>query len=336
MNRILKFILTWLALTLLFSVFNSANSKFEVLIQLINSGLFTAGFYISYHILIKKFLYRRKVASFIILYLLFIAFLSACSMISTYEIYVWQDNKFFVDAYWKEAVFYMSSYILTLLVVSTLLSFRFLNDRMQTQLQLENIEREKVSAELSFLKGQINPHFLFNSLNNILFLIDRSNKEARDTLLKFSEMLRYQLYECSSDYIEIEKELHYIKNYMEIQMLRRSDKYKCDLSVAESVRNFSIAPLLLIPLIENAFKYLSHHSGKMNSIVVALDFKEDVFTFNITNDKDNSTPVNIDESKGIGIANVRRRLNLIYKDKHSFEIKNTDDKFSVRMSLTVA
>src|SRR5205085_5514634 len=127
------------------------------------------------------------------------------SMTSTYGIYVWQNNKFFVDAYWKEPIFYMNSYILMLLVISTLLSFRFLNDRMQTQHQLENIEKEKISAELSFLKGQINPHFLFNSLNNILFLIDRTNKEARETLLKFSEMLRYQLYECSSDYIEIEK-----------------------------------------------------------------------------------------------------------------------------------
>src|SRR5204863_1301983 len=103
----------------------------------------------------------------------------------------------------------------------------------------------------------------------------------------------------------------------------------CDLIVAESVKNFSIAPLLLIPLIENAFKYLSHHSGKINSISIHLDFKEDVFTFNITNDKDNSTPMNIEESKGIGIANVRRRLNLIYKDKHNFEITNTDDKFTV-------
>jgi two-component system LytT family sensor kinase len=334
--RIVKFILTWLALTLFFCVFNYANSKFEFLIQATNSILFTSGFYFSYHVLIKTFLYKRRVRSFFTLYLLFILLLSAISMISIYEIYVWQGNKFFVDAYWKEPVFYMSSYILMLLVISTLLSFRFLNDKMQTQLQLENIEKEKVSAELSFLKGQINPHFLFNSLNNILFLIDKSNREARDTLLKFSEMLRYQLYDCSSDFIEIEKELQYIKNYVEIQILRKSDKYKCELKVSDSVKNFSIAPLLVTPLIENAFKYLSNHTTKNNSISISLDYKEGVFTFKITNDTDNSIPVNIDESKGIGIANVKRRLNLIYNDKHNFEIINTGDSYTVSMTLVVA
>src|SRR5204863_3373602 len=107
-----------------------------------NSGLFTAGYYISYYFLIKTLLYRGRVTSFVILYLLFITFLSASSMTSTYGIYVWQNNKFFVDAYWKEPIFYMNSYILMLLVISTLLSFRFLNDRMQTQHQLENIEKE--------------------------------------------------------------------------------------------------------------------------------------------------------------------------------------------------
>ncbi|HNP97695.1 MAG TPA: histidine kinase, partial [Bacteroidia bacterium] len=199
----------------------------------------------------------------------------------------------------------------------------------------EDLEKEKISAELGFLKAQINPHFLFNSLNNILFQIDKSNKDARETLLKFSEMLRYQLYECSSDYIEIEKELHYIKNYIEIQMLRKTDRYKCTFTVSDSVKNFSLAPLLLTPFIENAFKYISNHSNGKNEISISMDYKEGEFSFHICNDKDQSTVIEIHENKGIGLANVRRRLDLLYPDKHSLEIRNESGQFSVAMKMNI-
>ena len=223
--RILKFISLWLSLTICFSLFNSAFVKPEILIQAMNSALFTIGFYFSYHYLIKPFLYKGKVATFTLLYLLVITCLSLISRLSTYGVYAFENNKFYLQNYWTEPVFYTSNFTLMLLVTSSLLSFRFLKDKMQTQSILESLEKEKISTELSFLKAQINPHFLFNSLNNILFQIDKSNREARDTLLKFSEMLRYQLYDCSADRIEIEKELQYLKNYIEIQMLRKTEKY---------------------------------------------------------------------------------------------------------------
>ena len=202
--------------------------------------------------------------------------------------------------------------------------------------ELTEKEKQKRDMELLALQAQINPHFLFNSLNNILFQIDKSNKNARETLLKFSEMLRYQLYECSSDFIEIEKEIEYIKNYIEIQMLRKTEKYDCHLSISESVKNFRIAPLLLTPFIENAFKYVSNHSNKKNNILISMDYKTGEFIFTVLNDKDNISSTTVNENKGIGLANVKRRLVLLYDKKHSLEIANLEEKFTVLMKIKIS
>jgi two-component system LytT family sensor kinase len=333
--RFIKFISLWLILTICFSIVNSSYVFTQILVQAINSALFTIGFYLSYEFLAKPFLYKGRITKFIIIYLLLIAVLSLVSILSVYQVYVYEKNKFLVDNYWNEPVFFTSNYILILLVTSSLLSFRFLKDKMQVQLQFENLEKEKISTELDFLKAQINPHFLFNSLNNILFQIDKSNTNARETLLKFSEMLRYQLYDCSNDLIEIEKELQYIRNFIEIQMLRKSTKYSCSLTVSDSVKNFSIAPLLLIPFIENAFKHISNHVHGENSIRINMDYREGQFLFSILNDADDVKSIEISENKGIGLSNVKRRLELLYPGKYNLDIKEGNKKYSVNITLNV-
>jgi two-component system LytT family sensor kinase len=335
-RRILNAVSIWLILTFLFSLFNNSFEKYAILIQAINAALFTSGFYFSYYFLIRKFLYKGKTSAFVLLYFLTIACLSMLSMVLVYRVYILENNKLFVDTYWTEPVFYTSNYILILLVTSSLLSFRFLKDKIQTQTLLDRAEKEKISTELSFLKAQVNPHFLFNSLNNILFQIDKSNSQARDTLLKFSEMLRYQLYECSSDRIDIEKELQYIQNYIGIQMLRKTEKYKCDLVISNAVKNFHIAPLLLIPFIENAFKHVSNHSSGNNSIRISMDYSDEKFIFSVTNDKDNIISTTINENKGIGFVNVKRRLDLMYSNKYTLEIVNAEKQFSVDLKMEIA
>jgi two-component system LytT family sensor kinase len=334
--RIVKFIALWLGLSLFFSLLNNSAQPSEVLIQSVNSLLYTAGFYVSYFLLVQRFLYKRQTLKFILLYLLLTAILSFTSMMSMYQVYVYQQRKFFIENFWKDIVFFTSNYMLVTLVVSSMLSIRFLKDKRDTQKQLENLEKEKISTELSFLKAQINPHFLFNSLNNILFQIDKTNKDARETLLKFSEMLRYQLYECSSDLIDIEKEIQYIRNYIEIQMLRKTEKYECNVSFSAAVKNFKIAPLLLIPFIENAFKHISNHANGKNAITIAADYQQDEFIFCIKNDKDQLTPANIKENKGIGLTNVKRRLDLLYENRHTLEITNDAKVFNVNMRIRIS
>jgi sensor histidine kinase YesM len=333
--KFLKAIGLWILLTFFFSLANHSYEPSEVLIQGINAALFTIGFYFSYRFLVLPFLYTRRTVRFIACYLLVIVTLSAISMVTVYRVYVYQDKKFFVENYWSDPVFFTSNFILVLLVTSTLVSIRVTRDKMRTQAQLENMEKEKINAELGFLKAQMNPHFLFNSLNNILFQIDKSNSVARETLLKFSAMLRYQLYDCATEQVEIEQEVSYIRNYFEIQSLRRSDKYCCQLSVSETVRNFKIAPLLLIPFIENAFKHISHHASGGNTILTRMECLDGKFIFSVANTCDHSKNISIHENKGIGLTNVKRRLDLIYQNRHTLEVKETESDFTVMLKLEI-
>lgn len=333
--RIIRPILLWIILTFFFSLLNHSYEPSEVLIQAINSALFTTGFYFSYRFLVLPLLYGRKVWRFAVFYFIMILLLSAVSMVSIYEVYVYENNKFFVDSYWSDPVFFTSNFMLILLATSTLLSARVIRDKLRTQLQLENLEKEKITAELEFLKAQINPHFLFNSLNNILFQIDKTNHTARETLLKFSEMLRYLLYECSADLVPVEKEIQYIRNYIEIQSMRKSDRYRCHLTVSDSVKKILLAPLLLIPFIENAFKHISHHPARENTIRIGMDFRDEELIFTVVNDKDDSKKTEVNENKGIGLANVKRRLDLLYPDSHTLEVESNENEFSVSLRMKV-
>src|SRR5690606_22905121 len=119
---------------------------------------------------------------------------------------------------------------------------------------IRKMELEKVNAELEYLKAQVNPHFLFNSINTIYFQIDRHNELARNSLSGFSDMLRYQLYECNGTEIGIEKEIRYLKNYVSLQRMRKDENYLIFFEEHGDLTGFNVPPLLLIPFVENAFK----------------------------------------------------------------------------------
>src|SRR4029077_2940649 len=132
--------------------------------------------------------------------------------------------------------------------------------------------REKANNELNFLRAQFNPHFLFNSINSIYGHIDKSNKVAREMLLVFSEMLRYQLYECNIEKIELYRELNYIRNYIAIQKSRMDEQISVSFCDAVINRNIKLAPLILITFIENAFKYVGFNECKDNRIDISLEY----------------------------------------------------------------
>ena len=197
-------------------------------------------------------------------------------------------------------------------------------------LLLQKIQVENLETELRYLKAQINPHFLFNSINTIYFQIDKHNAAARSSLQKFSELLRYQLYECNEEQVAIEKEIEYLKSYIDLQRLRRQNNYHICFEVEEGVRNFSIAPLLLMPFVENAFKHVSRHTDKPNSIKICLCRRDNLLLFNVANSKSNEPAT----SKGsIGLKNVKRRLELLYANKYELQINNEHSTYAVHLKL---
>jgi len=194
------------------------------------------------------------------------------------------------------------------------------------EINSEKLSKEKTDAELKYLKSQINPHTLFNVINNIYFLMDQDVKKAKKTLSTFSDMLSYQLYDCDTNLIHINKEIEYINNYIEIERLRR-EHIKIDFSIGSLIYHTSIPPFILLPFIENAFK----HIGGENWVNFSISTTENQFLFTAENAieriKENH------ETGGIGLENVNKRLGLLFPAKHKIEIIKSENSYKVVLEL---
>ncbi|MBD0377400.1 MAG: sensor histidine kinase, partial [Flavisolibacter sp.] len=222
------------------------------------------------------------------------------------------------------------------LLVSTGAAFKLVLDYARAQRRLGELAKEKAEAELNFLKSQINPHFLFNSLNSVYFLIDKDNKEARQALHKFSDMLRYQLYEMNGEKIPVEKEIGYLQDYIALQRLRQNDNSSVSLHVAPDTQGFYIEPLLLVPFVENSFKHLSHfNDGKKNEIKINLSRQNGTFNFSIRNTTEGKKTPELLPQGGIGLANVKRRLELLYPQRHQLAIQEQEGWFDVQLTIKI-
>ena len=231
---------------------------------------------------------------------------------------------------------YLNSVVNISLWVLLITIGKMLIDRMQTQQQLEFLEKERVKNELDYLKAQINPHALFNSLNTIYGHIDKTNQVARNILLHFSELLRYQLYDCAAEKVILEKEVEYVTNYVAFQRLRKSENLVVTLEIENIVSGLNIAPLLLVILIENAFKFVSNFSGKENKIAIKIFIAGTTLHSSIFNTKEVQQTAASANSNGIGIVNLKRRLELLYPQKYKLTTKMEDDFYETNLIIDLA
>lgn len=284
--------------------------------------------YVTNYILIPKLLYKKQYLLFAVLFVLLIFSFSILKMYIEIDLMKLQGFKIW-DRF-KVRVY--DNVIPHILLVSTGAAFKLLTDYARAQRRLGEMAKEKAETELNFLKSQINPHFLFNSLNSIYFLIDKQNTDARQTLLRFSDMLRYQLYDCNASSIAIEKEVHFLEDYIRLQQLRKDQQYEVAVTVGKEVKGFSITPLILIPFVENAFKHISHHSEAKNFVHVELQRSNGTFTFLVENSKDDTQRVT-EPAGGIGLTNVKRRLELLYPGRHELRVSNTETQFKIALNI---
>ncbi|MFL5754219.1 MAG: sensor histidine kinase [Bacteroidia bacterium] len=197
----------------------------------------------------------------------------------------------------------------------------------------EIAEKEKVNAELSYLKAQINPHFLFNTLNSIYSLAIQKSDNAPDAIVKLSEMMRFILTDASHTFVNLKKELSQIDNYIELQKIRLGNTVEVNYSFKGNANDQQIAPMILIHFIENAFKY-GVNPDERSKIEIAADLNSDKLEFKVTNKK-----VNVENkvsSPGTGIDNVRTRLQLLYPQRHQLVIKDTEQSFTVELKLDLS
>ena len=229
--------------------------------------------------------------------------------------------------FWADLVF--GSYFMTFFIPATGAAIRLSFRSLESSSKMEKLEKDKALSELELLKNQINPHFLFNALNTIYYKIDRSNRPAREILQQFSHMLRYQLYECDKAYVDIVNELLFIRRYVELQQQRLNENYKVCFEGFEEVKGLTLSPFLLMPLVENCFKHVSSHADRINTIVIRCSREGNSFLFVTCNSIAPGPP----EGGGIGLLNIKKRLELLYPGRHTLTTRQTTDHFEAILKL---
>ncbi len=203
---------------------------------------------------------------------------------------------------------------------------------LKKQTREQTLLAEKRKVELSFLKSQVNPHFLFNSLNNIYAITERNkDSEASEAITKLSNLMRFMIYDSQTEFINLSKEIKYIRDYIEIQQLRYAkEEVIINLKINGDVQNVKVSPFMLIPFVENAFKYgVAIHQSSI--IKISISVENDNLHFNVRNKILNTANNHV--YSGIGVDNVKKRLQLEYRNKHDLDIKNDNEYFDVNLRI---
>ncbi|HEY4323883.1 MAG TPA: histidine kinase [Mucilaginibacter sp.] len=336
-HKLIYHILFWLGIYFLW-VFVFRNYSFSltktVSVEFCYLVFITADYYITIYLIAPRFLKKSKYIYFVLLTTVLIAFSALLRAMVAAQMNIHVFNTVHPPPFNK---IYINSLVNIFIWVELFIIGKMIADRIYNQQQMALMEKERIKHELDFLKAQINPHALFNSLNTIYGHIDKSNQTARNILLKFSHLLRYQLYDCSEDKISLEKEIEYIRNYVAFQQIRKEENLIVDFKVGVQPDNYTIAPLLLVVLIENAFKFVSNFTDRDNKICINLSAANNLFTFHIgntTQHRQSSSPN--PTAGGIGIVNLKRRLELLYPEKHEMSFKEKANYYEATLTLELA
>lgn len=298
-------------------------------------SLFFIAFYLNYHIFVPKLLLKKEFFYYIATVLVFsILFVFIIEYIIPKPINLGLENRIprdFPPGSEKDLLFFRSfPTLVSLLLFFTLsTSIKLGIEWYKTEKEKVVIEAQKVSSELSFLKAQLNPHFLFNTLNSIYALANKKSDNTTEAIVTLSELMRYSIYEAKENTVTLEKEIEHLKNYISLQLLRLKDSSGVRLNI-HGLLNYKIEPLLLISFIENAFKYGTDFRGKtdIRIKITILNDELNLYVYNTASHQKTKS-----ENSGIGLENIKNRLNLLYPNSHSLEILYDKKSYTVNLKL---
>jgi len=285
-----------------------------------------------------KLFFRQKTVLFIFTYLfsiLLFAFLQRLIdnyIIIAYYLTEWKSEPLF------SAPVYLYNVIKLQFVVTIPLVIKLVYYLAEAKTKVQLIISEKLQAELFSLRNQFHPHFLFNVLNSLYSKILSKSDDSADIVLKISDFLRYSVYEVNTKYIPLEKEIEYLKNYISLQQLRFDNRLELSFSTNGSIENQVIEPFLILPFIENSFKYCLDDASSPAWITISINASEEWLVIKIENSlpSDFSNTAKTEKPySGVGISNVKRRLELLYPDKHILTVKNEGDSFFVSLKIKI-
>lgn len=340
--KITGHILFWLlsvAFILFFFYYNEqiVHLNFVTLAKAIVTNLgFAVGVYGNLYILIPRLLKKKNYIFYIFWLIILLTF---CSLLIQLLLIYPLRNLLHFRAQFNSfnSSLHSAFFFATLLYVAFTSFLKFIKDWITLQdlnLKIAKVEQQKLEAELNTLKGQLNPHFLFNSLNNIYSLALIKSDKVPELILKLSDLMRHIIYESRENYISLEKEIEFVNNFIALQKIRTPDNVEISYEIKGEIPSAKIAPLLFEPFIDNAFKHGLPSSGQSDHIRIIFSFQQtDWIYFHIENNYEESYKWN-KKSSGIGIENVKQRLNYLYDPKdYQLDISKENHIFSVTLQL---
>ena len=340
--RILSHIIFWLIAYLFFIIFyGRANREYSTTIVFV-SMLFPLSiattYFINYY-LIPRFLFTKKYAKFILLSFYTLVISVWFELLITFAVFIFISNYqlYKMDpASLDSVLLFVGLYFIIIVATAIKLVRRsFQIQKRNTELDSKRFETELKlkEAELKLLKAQIHPHFLFNTLNNLYGLTLEKSDDAPNLVLRLSEILDYILYRCDEKMVLLSEEIHNLINYIEIEKIRYSSKLKLELDFPAKTPGLRIAPLIILPFVENAFKHGVSNFPGMAFVKIKLIMANKNLIFNIENTKNPDVRKTENYTKGIGLKNVKKRLDFVYPDKYILSIDDADKTFSVNLTL---
>ncbi len=287
--------------------------------------------YLNYFYFLPKLLIRKKVWQFIIG--LSLAF--SLVILLRVQMEKWISDSFAdSEHYVYRARSIVQGVINHFFIVSFVSLLRFAADWLELDSGRKELEKEKLTAELNFLKAQVNPHFLFNTLNNLYYLAYSKSDNTTKVIAKLSQMMRYMIYDSNCPKVQLIEEIEYMQNYISLERLRLNDHIPLAFDIEGATDSIQITPLILITFLENAFKHGVSNNNNQSWIKVKLNIDSQNLVYSVDNSKVTSKP-EAEEKSGIGLLNVKRRLELSYPGKHKLDFEDYRDRFFVRLTINL-
>lgn len=334
-NIILLHVSFWVIFAL-FKVFDYANDiPTKLAVRLVFSQhLFSLiGAYIHYFMLLPLLFQKKKLGVYFSGLIVVFAICILCRgwMESQLISGIFQTN--YYDEWTFARVSSMVWNLASFIVFISLLKFTV--DRFVLESQKRELENEKLNAELNYLKAQINPHFLFNTLHNLNYLSQIKSDQATEVVLKLSNIMRYMIYESNKERVPLAKEISYIQDYLDLEAIRLNKSFNLKFDVSQVDEQLEIVPLILIPFVENAFKHGISDQQEDNWIDIILRSDKRSLELIVENSL-KEEHIQREEASGFGLNNLKKRLDLSYPKKHTLQIQESDEKFSVHLILELS
>jgi two-component system, LytTR family, sensor histidine kinase AlgZ len=306
--------------------FNLSRSFIDAACHILFMGLIS---YLNYFIFLPRFLIHKKIWKYLLEFIF--PFLVVVFLLLSFKRYLYADIIDHGKGFMTSGKFVFQQIASTLFITIFVGMLKFVEDWFSLEAKKKEIENEKLSTELRFLKAQINPHFLFNTLNNLYYLATINSPKTTEIIEKLSQMMRYMLYESNYPVVPLEKELAYMENYISLEKLRLDNQVSVTFQVKGKPNNVKIVPLIFITFLENAFKHGVSNQYKDAFVEILVELKEGSLIYKVRNSK---LPQGVIlEKSGIGLQNVNRRLELSYPGKYSLNKIETDTTYDVTLKL---